>query len=386
MDFHQLLTECVKRSASDLHLKSGSRPIVRVHGHLETQDDLPAVTRDFMRKTAMTLLGEIRYNALMEGEEMDLAHTVPGVGRFRINVFLCQGDVRAVLRHIPERIPAFEELHLPKVLERLCLERRGMVLVTGITGSGKTTTLAAMLDFMNRTRNDHIVTIEDPVEFVHEDKKCVISQREIGQDSTSFAQALRAALRQDPDIILVGEMRDAETMEVALHAAETGHLVLSTLHTLNATETINRIISIFPPHQEDQIRAQLSAVIQGVVSQRLVVRADGKGRVPAVEVMMMTGVIRDSIRERVKTPQIPTVIAAGQSQYGMQTFDQSLLGLYREELVTYETARDAATNPDDFDLKIKGIFSTGEMTWDSSSPGFVGAPSMGRKPGPVKRA
>ncbi len=386
MDFHQLLTECVKRSASDLHLKSGSRPIVRVHGHLETQDDLPAVTRDFMRKTAMTLLGEIRYNALMEGEEMDLAHAVPSVGRFRINVFLCQGDVRAVLRHIPERIPGFEELHLPKVLERLCLERRGMVLVTGITGSGKTTTLAAMLDFMNRRRNDHIVTIEDPVEFVHEDKKCVISQREIGQDSTSFAQALRAALRQDPDIILVGEMRDAETMEVALHAAETGHLVLSTLHTLNATETVNRIISIFPPHQEDQIRAQLSAVIQGVVSQRLVVRADGKGRVPAVEVMMMTGLIRESIRERAKTPQIPTVIASGQAQYGMQTFDQSLLGLYRQELVTYETARDAATNPDDFDLKVKGIFSTGEMTWDASSPGFVGAPSVLRQPGSAKRA
>jgi twitching motility protein PilT len=228
------------------------------------------------------------------------------------------------------------------VLERLSQERRGLILVTGITGSGKSTTLAAMLDFMNRSRNDHIVTIEDPVEFVHEDKKCVISQREIGQDSTSFAQALRAALRQDPDIILVGEMRDAETMEVALHAAETGHLVLSTLHTLNATETINRIISIFPPHQEDQIRAQLSAVIQGVVSQRLVVRADGKGRVPAVEVMMMTGLVRDSIRDKTKTPQIPNVIASGQAQYGMQTFDQSLLGLYREELITYETARDAA--------------------------------------------
>jgi twitching motility protein PilT len=241
---------------------------LRVHGHLETQDDLPPVTRDFMRKTAMNMLGELRYNALMEGEEMDLGHTAPGIGRFRINLFLCQGDVRAVLRHIPEHIPAFEGLHLPKVLERLCQERRGLILVTGITGSGKSTTLAAMLDYMNRTRNDHIVTIEDPVEFVHEDKKCVISQREIGQDSTSFAQALRAALRQDPDIILVGEMRDAETMEVAINAAETGHLVLSTLHTLNATETINRIISIFPPHQEDQIRAQLSAVIQGVVSQR----------------------------------------------------------------------------------------------------------------------
>ena len=398
MDLLHLLTECVKRSVSDLHLKSGSRPILRVHGHLETQDDLPPITRDFMRKTAMNMLGELRYNALMEGEEMDLGHTAPGIGRFRINLFLCQGDVRAVLRHIPEHIPAFEGLHLPKVLERLCQERRGLILVTGITGSGKSTTLAAMLDYMNRTRNDHIVTIEDPVEFVHEDKKCVISQREIGQDSTSFAQALRAALRQDPDIILVGEMRDAETMEVAINAAETGHLVLSTLHTLNATETINRIISIFPPHQEDQIRAQLSAVVQGVVSQRLVVRADGKGRVPAVEVMIMTGLVRESIREKAKTPQIPTVIAAGQAQYGMQTFDQSLLGLYREELVTYETARDAATNPDDFDLKVKGIFSTGEMTWDSSSGGFVGeqtAPkpavlgkpsAMAKPPGVAKRA
>ena len=372
MDLQHLLTECVKRNASDLHLKAGSRPIVRVHGHLESQDDLPAVTRDFMRKSAMNMLGEIRYNALMEGEEMDLAHTVPGTGRFRINLFLCQGDVRAVLRHIPEHIPAFEGLHLPKVLERLSQERRGLILVTGITGSGKSTTLAAMLDYMNRSSNDHIVTIEDPVEFVHEDKKCVISQREIGQDSTSFAQALRAALRQDPDIILVGEMRDAETMEVALHAAETGHLVLSTLHTLNATETINRIISIFPPHQEDQIRAQLSAVVQGVVSQRLVVRADGKGRVPAVEVMIMTGLVRECIREKAKTPQIPNVIASGQAQYGMQTFDQSLLGLYREEFITYETARDAATNPDDFDLKVKGIFSTGEMTWDTNSGGFVG--------------
>ena len=201
-------------------------------------------------------------------------------------MFLSQGEVRGVFRHVPERIPAFQELHLPKVLERLCMERRGMILVTGITGSGKSTTLAAIIDFMNRNRNDHIITIEDPIEYVHEDNKCVISQREVGQDSASFATALRAALREDPDIILVGEMRDAETMEVALHAAETGHLVLSTLHTLNATETVNRIISTFPPHQEDQIRDQLAAVMQGIVSQRLVVRADGKGRVPAVEVMV----------------------------------------------------------------------------------------------------
>jgi twitching motility protein PilT len=203
----------------------------------------------------------------------------------------------------------------------------------------------------------------------------VISQREVGQDSVSFATALRAALREDPDVILVGEMRDMETMEVALHAAETGHLVLSTLHTLNATETVNRIISTFPPHQEDQIRDQLAAVMQGIVSQRLVVRADGKGRVPAVEVMLATGLIRDSIRDHDKTPHIPTVIAAGQAQYGMQTFDQSLLQLHREELITYETARDAATNPDDFDLKVKGILSTGEMTWDTSASGQLAPPA-----------
>jgi twitching motility protein PilT len=224
-----------------------------------------------------------------------------------------------------------------------------------------------------------VVTIEDPIEFVHPDNKCVISQREIGQDSANFATALRAALREDPDIILVGEMRDMETMEVALHAAETGHLVLSTLHTLNATETVNRIISTFPPHQEDQIRDQLAAVMQGIVSQRLVVRADGKGRVPAVEVMVATGLIRDSIRESAKTPHIPTVIAAGHAQYGMQTFDQSLLELHRDDLITYETARDAATNPDDFDLKVKGILSTGEMTWDTTARP---APAAGAPPAP----
>jgi len=385
MDLDELLTQAVKRHASDLHLKTDSHPVLRVHGHLEVQDDYPVLTREFLRRMAMRLLGEERYNDLMAGQEKDLAYTLEGMGRFRVNLFLAQGEVRGVLRHIPGRIPLFEELHLPKVLERLASERRGLVLVTGITGSGKSTSLAAMIDFMNRGRNDHIVTIEDPIEFVHNDRKCVISQREIGHDSTTFAQALRAALRQDPDVILVGEMRDAETMEVALHAAETGHLVLSTLHTLNATETVNRIIATFPPHQEDQIRGQLSAVMQGIVSQRLVVRADGKGRVPAVEVMVGTGLVRDCIRESKKTPELPAVIAAGTSQYGMQTFDQSLLGLYREELITYETARDAATNPDDFDLKVKGIFSTGEMTWEVKSEqkpqGAAATPVPGRPSG-----
>jgi twitching motility protein PilT len=368
MDLQQLLTECAKRKASDLHLKAGSRPILRVHGHLEIHDDLPPVDQEFVRRAVMTLLGEQRYDRLMGGHEIDIGYRLAGIGRFRVNAFLSQGEVRAVFRHVPERIPSFQELYLPKVLERLCMERRGMILVTGITGSGKSTTLAAMISFMNRHRNDHVVTIEDPIEYVHEDSKCVITQREIGQDSANFAQALRAALREDPDIVLVGEMRDMETMEVALHAAETGHLVLSTLHTLNAAETINRVISTFPPHQEDQIRSQLGAVIQGIVCQRLVVRADGKGRVPAVEVMIATGLLRDCIRDSAKTPDIPAFIAAGHAQYGMQTFDQSLLQLHREELITYETARDAATNPDDFDLKVKGIFSTSEMTWEMGSP------------------
>ena len=375
MELQDLLAECATRKASDLHLKAGSRPILRIHGHLEVQDDLAPVSHEFVRRTAMTLLGEQRFGMLMEGREMDVGYLLPGLGRFRVNMFLSQGEVRGVFRHVPQRIPAFQELHMPKVLDRLCMERRGLILVTGITGSGKSTTLAAIVDFVNKNRNDHILTIEDPIEFVHEDNKCVISQREIGQDSVSFATALRAALREDPDIILVGEMRDAETMEVALHAAETGHLVLSTLHTLNATETINRIISTFPPHQEDQIRDQLASVMQGIVSQRLVVRADGKGRVPAVEVMVGTGLIRDSIRASEKTSNIPTVIAAGQAQYGMQTFDQSLLQLHREELITYETARDAATNPDDFDLKVKGILSTGEMTWDAGASNAVPPPA-----------
>jgi len=375
VELQELLGECAKRKASDLHLKAGSRPILRIHGHLEVQDDLAPVSHEFVRRTAMTLLGEQRFGMLMEGKEMDVGYLLPGLGRFRVNMFLSQGEVRGVFRHVPQRIPAFQELHMPKVLDRLCMERRGLILVTGITGSGKSTTLAAVVDFVNKNRNDHILTIEDPIEFVHEDNKCAISQREIGQDSVSFATALRAALREDPDIILVGEMRDAETMEVALHAAETGHLVLSTLHTLNATETINRIISTFPPHQEDQIRDQLASVMQGIVSQRLVVRADGKGRVPAVEVMVGTGLIRDSIRSAEKTTNIPTVIAAGQAQYGMQTFDQSLLQLHREELITYETARDAATNPDDFDLKVKGILSTGEMTWDAGASNAVPPPA-----------
>ncbi len=369
MEFDKLLRKAVERGASDLHLKADARPILRVLGRLDNQDDLDLLTREYMDGVARKILGEERYAQLLEGKEIDLAHLLPGIARFRINTFLAKGDIRMVLRVIPTKIPKFEELYLPKVLEKLAMEHRGMILVTGITGSGKSTTLAAMIDFMNRSRNDHIITIEDPIEFAHEDKKCVVSQRGVGYDSETFATALRAALREDPDIILVGEMRDAETMAVALHAAETGHLVLSTLHTLNATETVNRIISSFPPHQEAQIRGQLAAIMQGILSQRLMIRADGKGRVPAVEVMIGTGLIRDCIRDAEKTRQIPAVMAAGLSQYGMQTFDQSLLALYRDEMVTYQEARDSATNPDDFDLKVKGVFSSGEAVFEVKKGG-----------------
>src|SRR5712691_11562249 len=364
IDLDKLLVSGVERGASDLHLKPGAPPILRIHGRLVPQSDLGVITADEMDAIAKKCLHERYYAQLHDGKEVDSAYAVPNFGRFRVNMFLSLGVVRAVLRSIPSRKPKFEELGLPAVLEQLGMERRGLILVTGITGSGKSTTLAAMIDFINRTRNDHIVTIEDPIEFTHEDINCVVSQREVGHDTSSFATALRAALREDPDVILVGEMRDPETMSVALHAAETGHLVCSTLHTLNAAETVNRIIGTFPPHQEQQIRDQLAAVIVGIISQRLIPKIGGEGRIPAVEVLVGTGAIKDCIREAKRTPEIPAFIAQGQSQYGMQTFDQCLLKLYREGTISYETAREAATNADDFDLKVRGIFSTGEQSFE----------------------
>ena len=364
IDFDRLLMTAAERGGSDLHLKSGAPPILRIHGRLLPQADFGVVAAEDMDVFARKMLPERSYNQLREGKEIDTGYAVRNVGRFRVNIFLALGSIRAVLRSIPSKKPKFDELGLPPVLEQLSMQRRGLVLCTGITGSGKSTTLAAMVDFINRNRNDHIITIEDPIEFMHDDINCVVSQREIGHDSTSFAVALRAALREDPDVILVGEMRDPETMSVALHAAETGHLVFSTLHTLNATETVNRIIGNFPPHQEQQIRDQLAAVMQGVISQRLIPRIGGDGRVPAVEIMIATGLIRDCIREAKRTPDIPAAIAQGHSQYGMQTFDQCLLQLFRDGLVSHETAREAASSQYDFDLRVRGIFSTGEQSFE----------------------
>ena len=364
MELDALLAAGGARGASDVHLKPGSPPILRVDGRLEAQPDLGVVTAEFMDTVAGQILPDRLYTRLRNGREVDAGYSVPTFGRFRVNMFLALGTVRAVMRAIPSKTPTFEELGLPPVLARLAAERRGLLLVTGATGSGKTTTLAALIDDMNRNRNYHIVTIEDPIEFIHDDVRCVISQREVGHDSPSFAAALRAALREDPDVILVGEMRDAETMSVALQAAETGHLVLSTLHTVNATETVNRIVTMFPPHQDQQIRDQLAAVIKGIVAQRLIARASAAGRVPAVEVLIGTGAIRDCIRDAKRTQEIAEFIQQGVSPYGMQTFEQSLLGLYYDEMISHETARETASNPDDFDLKVRGIFSPGTQAFE----------------------
>jgi twitching motility protein PilT len=297
--------------------------------------------------------------------EIDIAYSVPNLGRFRCNIFQQRGTVGLVLRVIPQKIRTIKELLLPPVIEKVCQEQRGLILCTGTTGSGKSTTLAAMIDLINATRNEHIMTIEDPIEFLHRDKKSIINQREVDVDTKGFSIALRSALRQDPDVILVGEMRDYETIETALVAAETGHLVLSTLHTLDATETVNRIISVVPPHQQKQIRLQLGSVIRAVLSMRLMPRADGLGRVPAVEVLVRTGYVRECIENKEKTSLLRDAIQAGTSQYGMQTFDQSLYGLYKAGLITLEEALRRATNPNEFRLKIQGIQSTSDVAQEA---------------------
>jgi twitching motility protein PilT len=313
-----------------------------------------------------------------EAQEVDLAYSVPGLGRFRCNIFQQRGTVGLVLRVIPMLIRTVEELGLPVVLDKIADDERGLVLVTGTTGSGKSTTLAAMVDHINKTRSVHVMTVEDPIEFLHRDMKAIVNQREVSVDTRSFAQALRSALRQDPDVILVGEMRDFETIETGLLAAETGHLVLSTLHTLDVTETVNRIIAVFPPHQQKQVRLQLASVLKAVVSQRLMPRMDGNGRAPAVEVMISTPFIRDCIVDKEKTHLINGAIGAGTSQYGMQTFDQSIFGLYQQRLVSYEEALRWATNVDEFKLKVQGISTTSEMSRDQMAKSVIGVPQITR--------
>lgn len=366
MEINDLLKIAVTQNASDLHIKVGSPPILRIAGELTPLLSEKRITQEDAMKIAFTILSPGQREVFKKKNEIDVAYSVPGLGRFRCNVFLQRGTIGIVFRIIPIRIPSFEELNLPEVLKKIATEERGLVLVTGTTGSGKSTTLAAMIDYINSNRTCNIVTIEDPIEYLHRDKKSIVNQREIGSDTESFGKALRSALRQDPDVILVGEMRDFETIQTALVAAETGHLVFSTLHTIDASETVNRIIAVFPPYQHKQVRIQLASVIKGIISMRLLPRADGKGRVPAVEVLVATATVRDCIMDPDKTKLIPDVIAQGKIHYGMQTFDQSLFDLYKSGLVTYEEAMRRATNPDDFALRVKGVHSTSDLAFESN--------------------
>jgi twitching motility protein PilT len=362
MNINDLLKMAIERKASDLHLKVGSHPVLRIDGELSSLGELKRLMQEDTIAMAFSIMNARQKQRFKEDLELDIAYSVPGLGRFRCNVFQQRGAVGLVMRVIPARIMSVRELMLPAVIERICEERRGLVLCTGTTGSGKSTTLASMVDYINNTRGEHIMTIEDPIEFLHRDKKSIVNQREVDVDTHGFATALRAALRQDPDVVLVGEMRDFETIETALLAAETGHLVFSTLHTLDATETVNRIISVFPPHHQKQIRIQLSQVLKAIISLRLVPRADGIGRVPAAEVLISTAYIRECIENKEKTKYIREQIALGTSQYGMQTFDQSLFQLYKSGLITLEDALQRATNPDEFKLKIQGVQFTSDMS------------------------
>jgi twitching motility protein PilT len=364
VDIEAILREGVRRQASDIHLKHGSHPVYRVNGALVRWEDVPALDRDAMTLITQALLSDYHCKRLHESLQVDAGYGHPEYGRFRVNVFYQRGELQAALRLIPPRVRQIRELNLPPVIERIALERRGLILVTGTTGSGKSTTLASMIDHVNRLQSRHVITVEDPIEYLHQDEVCVVTQREIGVDCQSFAAGLRGALRQDPDVILVGEMRDLETIETAILAAETGHLVMSTLHTLDATETITRVVSAFPEHARTQARLILANIVKGVVSQRLVPRADGKGMVPAVEVMVSTGLIKECIMLPERTHEMRDAIARGYTTYGMQTFDQSLMALWRENLITFEEALAQSTNPDDFALKARGISSTSDSRWE----------------------
>ena len=361
MNIDELLTKSVEAGASDLHLKVGSYPVVRIDGTLSFLPDENKLIPEDLQHIAATVLSENQYQVFKRKYELDIAYSVAGLGRFRCNIFMQRGTIALAFRVIPIKILDMEQLHLPLVLREIALEPRGLILVTGTTGSGKSTTLATMIDYINQKRTEHIMTIEDPIEFLHRDKSSIINQREVGDDTESFSKALRSAMRQDPDIILVGEMRDFETINTALIAAETGHLVLSTLHTVDATETVNRIISVFPPYQHKQVRVALASVLRAIISMRLLPRIDEKGRVPAIEIMRVTGAISECIEDPDRTKMIPDFIRRGYTQYGMQTFDQSLFFLYKEGFISYEEAMRRATRPDDFALKVKGVQSTQEI-------------------------
>ncbi|MFN2526317.1 MAG: type IV pilus twitching motility protein PilT [Actinomycetota bacterium] len=348
---HDFLKYVVDQKASDLHLKAGGPPYVRINGNLR-KTDFPAMTAADCERAAMELMNDEQAQKFKAKGETDFAYSESGLGRFRVNVFHQRGSVGMAARRVLPGAPAFETLGLPPAVKRLAEEHRGMILVTGPTSSGKTTTTGAMLNYVNAIWSCHILTIEDPIEILHPDRAAIVNQREIGHDTENFASALRAAMRQDPDVIFVGEIRDPETVKAALQAAETGHLVISTLHTTDVSETVNRIIDFFPPHQQKQIRVSLAGSLKGIISQRLLPRKDGKGRIPAVEVLIMNGRIRDLILNPEQTHMIHDIVAESDF-YGMQTFDQALLALYRAGLVELEDAMAAATNQHDFTIALR---------------------------------
>lgn len=353
MKLKQMLVQMLNRRASDLHLRVGIRPHLRVDGKLEPVA-ADAITIDEMENIVGQILSEKQLDRFRRKNEMDLALSVAKLGRFRINLFRQRGTSGVAIRAVNTNVPSFEELNLPDILKNLAEEKRGLIIVTGTTGSGKSTTLAAMIEYMNANRVDNILTVEDPIEYIYRDKKCIICQREVGADTESFASALRHSLRQDPDVIMIGEIRDIDTMSIALTAADTGHLVLTTLHTLNSVETVSRIISFFPPHQHQQIRLLLAGTLQAIVCQRLLSRSDMPGRVPALEILTSTAAVREYLMDQEKTAGIPDLIEQGE-QYGMISFDQSIMKLYRAGMISFEEAMNQCSNPDDFDLRVRGV-------------------------------
>lgn len=362
-NFKAILQQMVQLNASDLHLKVGRPPTLRVNGDLSPLP-LAALRPDDMSALAKELMTPKQVKEFTEFRESDFATGVPGIGRFRVNAYQQRGTIAFAIRTIPHQAKSLRELNLPPVTEDIALLPRGLVLVTGITGSGKSTSLASMLHHVNERRFANIITIEDPIEFLHRDIKCHINQREIGTDTGSFAQALRRVLRQDPDVILIGEIRDLDTLDTALKAADTGHLVFSTLHTTDATQTINRVLSFYPPHQQNEVRYALSSALAAVISQRLVPRSDRPGRVPACEVLINTAAVREQIRDISKTLNIPDLIKEGTVQYGMQSFDQSLMGWYSKGIVSYENALFYATNPNEFALRVQGVSGSSDTSWE----------------------
>jgi len=364
MELDQILRAAIEANASDVMLKPGRPPGVRIHADLVPLPGAGDLTHDEVERAVDVILDDYHRKRFTNDLQADLAYEAPQLGRFRVNVFRQRGDLSVVIRIIPDRIRTVAELNLPPVVERIAEERRGLVLVTGTTGSGKSTTLAAIVDSINRLRRCHIITIEDPIEYTHADQLAFVNQREVGYDAVNFPAALKAAMRQNPDVILVGEMRDLETIETAILAAETGHLVMSTLHTLDAPETITRVISVFPEHQRDQARLILASILRGIISQRLIPRASGAGMVPAAEVLVSTARVREYVADKEKLRDLREVIAQGHTTYGMQTFDQSLMALYRSNLITREEALKNAANPGDFELKLRGIASTSDSRWD----------------------